>query len=118
MKARRSGDLLWKLKAKTKSLSETNTKNRLSQGDGKGYATQNDGPKTIEARERAMTIANNSVPPHYEVVLRDTHTNKKTKLVQDKVVDEILAVIEEARQIQLTHLSQAGSNAENLPRAK
>lgn len=44
-----------------------------------------------------MTIANNGVPPDYGVVLRDTHTNKKTKLVQDKVADETLSAIEEAR---------------------
>lgn len=55
--------------------------------------------------------------PQYGVLLRETHTHKKKKrIVQDKVAKEYLAAIEKDRQTQLTHLSQAGSNAEDLSR--
>lgn len=62
------------------------------------------------------TIANNGVRPHYEILLRETHTNKKTKMVQDKVAEECHAAIEEDHQTQLTRLSQVGSNVEDLSR--
>ncbi|VVB02507.1 unnamed protein product [Arabis nemorensis] len=104
------------MKPETKGTSTTNSKNRMSQRGRKGHFTQNGGTKSIETREREMTIANNGVRPHYGVLLKETHTNKKTKMAQDKVVEECLAAIEEDRQTQLTQLSQAGSNTEDLPR--
>ncbi|VVB01980.1 unnamed protein product [Arabis nemorensis] len=67
-------------------------------------------------KTNGYTIANNGCDSALWSLVEGNAHKQKNKMVQDKVAEECLAAIEEDRQTQLTQLSQAGSNAEDLPR--
>uniref|UniRef100_A0A1J3J374 Putative transposase-like protein n=1 Tax=Noccaea caerulescens TaxID=107243 RepID=A0A1J3J374_NOCCA len=95
-------------KPETKATSETNSKNRRSERDGKGMSTHNAGAKTIEAREEEMTIEAGGVPPDYIQLIEDIHTNKKTKQIQDPKAREFVETVKNIVDERGTQRTQEG----------
>ncbi|KAG7659083.1 putative transposase Ptta/En/Spm plant [Arabidopsis suecica] len=75
----------------TKKTSSTNSNNRNSRRGGKGISTHNAGSTSFFTRGKQLTTRDGVAPDHL-TLMEDTHTNKKTKEIQDQVAKQVIEV--------------------------
>ncbi|XP_010414897.1 PREDICTED: uncharacterized protein LOC104700973 [Camelina sativa] len=98
--------------SKTKETATQKSKNQNSNRGGKGRATHNSGSTSHYTRGKQLTKRDGVAPDHL-TLMEDTHTNKKTKQIQDPLAKE---VIENSRKrMEEFRLSQPSADGNGSP---
>uniref|UniRef100_A0A1J3JS66 Putative transposase-like protein n=1 Tax=Noccaea caerulescens TaxID=107243 RepID=A0A1J3JS66_NOCCA len=100
----------------TEKTSITNSCNRMSDRDGKGSYVHNGGSTSHISTVDQMTKESGGVAPNHLQVLKRYHTNKKTGVIQDPVISEIVEKVTVEKMDLLTQLSQEDPSMEDLSR--
>ncbi|XP_048629704.1 uncharacterized protein LOC125601701 [Brassica napus] len=85
-------------KDETKSLSTINSQNRCSRRGGKGMFVHNLGATSLQTRALQLMKENGGVPVDDFTLMKNAYTNKKTGVIQDGLIQDVIQVVENRKE--------------------